>query len=181
MSLLTGPEIQRQMQLGNIVITPGPSKVNPNSVNLRLADKLKVYPAARCPYLDSYTLDPKRDTPTDELQIGFDGIVLYPSVLYLGSTVEYTESHCHVPVVQGRSSLGRLGVSIHATAGFGDVGFCGQWTLELFVIHPVRLYAGMDICQICWHTVEGELQKYAGKYQNQIGVVASRLHEEMGK
>ena len=76
--------------------------------------------------------------------------------------------------------MGRFGVFVHVAAGFGDVGFAGNWTLELSCIHPIRIYPGMEICQIYYHTILGDVQEeYHGKYQNSLDVVASRLYLEM--
>ena len=95
-----------------------------------------------------------------------------PHEFYLGVTAEYTETHAHVPFLEGKSSTGRLGIDIHATAGKGDVGFCGYWTLEISVKQPVRVYKGMPIGQLIYFVVEGEVEvlyntkgnaKYNGK------------------
>ena len=59
-------------------------------------------------------------------------------------------------MIEGRSSVGRLGLFVHVTAGFGDVGFCGFWTLEMFAVQPVRVYPGVPICQIFYHEIHGE-------------------------
>ncbi|MBX6379500.1 MAG: dCTP deaminase, partial [Thermoflavifilum aggregans] len=80
-----------------------------------------------------------------------------PGILYLGVTQEYTETHAFVPFLEGKSSTGRLGIHIHATAGKGDVGFCNTWTLEISVVQPVRVYAGMPIGQLIYFPVDGEV------------------------
>jgi len=83
--------------------------------------------------------------------------VLEPGRTYLGATLEYTETHKHVPFLEGKSSVGRLGIDIHATAGKGDVGFCNHWTLEISVSQPVRVYHGMPIGQLIYFEVEGDI------------------------
>ncbi len=98
-------------------------------------------------------------TKIDEFEIPEEGFVLEPNTLYLGVTAEYTESHAHVPFLEGKSSTGRLGIDIHATAGKGDVGFCNAWTLEISCIQPVRIYAGMPIGQLIYFAVEGKYRK----------------------
>lgn len=96
--------------------------------------------------------------------------------------MEYTETHGLVPMLIGRSSIGRLGLAVHVTAGFGDIGFSGRWTLELLAAHPIRVYPGMEICQISYEEIEGEvLEGYHGKYQDQRGATPSRLFQEMGE
>jgi dCTP deaminase len=78
----------------------------------------------------------------------------------LGVTLEYTETHAHVPFLEGKSSTGRLGIDIHATAGKGDVGFCNTWTLEISVAQAVRVYAGMPIGQLIYFVVDGEIETF---------------------
>lgn len=171
--ILTGNEINIQHEAGNIVIEPwNEARLNPNSYNLRLAPELMVYTEA--------VLDPKQDNRTRTITIPEDGYVLKPGRLYLAKTMEWTESRDFVPKLEGRSSIGRLGLAIHVTAGFGDVGFCGNWTLELECVQPVRVYPGMEICQVSYHTVAGEIvDRYNGKYQGSKDVVASRIWREM--
>jgi len=99
--------------------------------------------------------------------------------LYLGRTAEYTETQGLVPMLEGRSSVGRLGLFVHITAGFGDVGFKGFWTLEMFCVQPIRIYAGVQICQVFYHSIEGSYQTYSsGKYQNNKGVQPSLLFKD---
>lgn len=170
MSILTGSEIMDQMWNGNIKIDPFPEKVNPNSVNLRLGPRLLVY--------ETRILDPQEEPITREVMIPETGLVLEPMTLYLAETLEYTETRGYVPKLEGRSSIGRLGLFIHVTAGYGDVGFCGRWTCELVAVQPIVVRPGMSICQISYHTIEGEILPYSGKYQGAMGVQASRLWME---
>ena len=108
-----------------------------------------------------------------------EGLVLEPGRLYLGRTNEFTRTDKYIPMLEGRSSTGRLGLFIHVTAGFGDVGFAGYWTLEIFCVQPIRIYPDVQICQIYYHTIQGEYQKYdSGKYQNNTGVQPSMLYKD---
>ncbi|MDO4575990.1 MAG: dCTP deaminase [Planctomycetia bacterium] len=170
--ILSGLEIQKEIDAGTIAITPfRREQLNPNSYNLRLADELLVY--------DEPTLDMKRRNAYHTLCIPEEGLLLEPGRLYLGRTVERTETRCFVPMLEGRSSVGRLGVMVHVTAGFGDVGFSGFWTLELFCVQPVRIYAGVEICQIYYHTLCGDYVPYSsGKYQNNNGIQPSLLYQD---
>lgn len=139
--MLSDRQILHYLNYGSIVIKPfRHSNLGSNSYDVHLSKYLMAY-------IDP-VLDAKKDNPVDEIEIPDDGIVLHPGILYLGSTLEYTETHEHVPFIEGKSSTGRLGISIHATAGKGDVGFCGHWTLEITVVHAVRVYAGMPIGQL---------------------------------
>jgi dCTP deaminase len=172
--ILTGPEIQKRLDK-DITITPyDPKLLNPNSYNLRLSPDLLVY--------KEFPLDMKKDNPVEKLQIPEEGLLLEPGKLYLGRTIEFTETKNLVPMLEGRSSIGRLGLYVHVTAGFGDVGFAGYWTLEMHCVHPIRVYAGVQICQVFYHTVEGDIVEYkSGKYQANKGVQSSRLWMDFAK
>ena len=167
--ILTGPEINRRLGK-DITITPfDPKLLNPNSYNLRLASEIMTY--------KEFPLDMKKDNPVEKFTIPTEGLLLEPGRLYLARTMEHTETKNLVPMLEGRSSVGRLGLYVHVTAGFGDVGFAGFWTLEMHCVHPIRVYAGVQICQIFYHSVEGEITEYkkSGKYQSNQGVQSSRL------
>lgn len=168
--ILTGNEIKAQLGK-NIIIEPfDETLLNPNSYNLRLHDELLVY--------EEIILDMKRPNRFRRHVIPPEGLVLQPRQLYLGRTLERTETHNLVPMLEGRSSIGRLGLFVHVTAGFGDVGFCGYWTLEMFAIHPIRIYPGVPICQIFYHTLQGDITEYRSKYQNNQDIQPSFLYKE---
>lgn len=173
--ILSGLEIEKEVAKGNVLIVPfDRSRLNPNSYNLRLHDELLVY--------DGPTLDMKTPNAYRSTTIPEDGLLLEPGRVYLGRTVEYTETKTLVPMLEGRSSVGRLGLSIHITAGFGDVGFKGYWTLELHCVQPIRIYPFVEICQIYYHTIEGDYVAYdGGKYQNNNGVQASLMYLDFQK
>ena len=121
----------------------------------------------------------KKDNEVEKLTIPSNGLVLETNRLYLGRTVEYTETKNLVPMLEGRSSIGRLGLFVHVTAGFGDVGFKGFWTLEIFCIQPVKIYPSVEICQVYYHTIEGEIKNYSSqKYQNNRGIQSSLLFKD---
>lgn len=133
-------------------------------------------------YLDTITLvenaclDCKTENKTFEFEIPDRGFCLDPQILYIGRTVEKTFSNKFIPMINGRSSGGRLGIDIHKCAGFGDIGFNGTWTLEIACVHPVRIYPNMEIAQICWFKPYGRIKKlYRGRYQGQIDATASRI------
>ena len=171
--ILAGTEIERRVKSGEIEITPyNPAHLGPNSYNLTLADELQIY------RMSGGYLDAAKENVTDTVSIPESGLVIYPGHLYLARTVEHTYTPTLVPMLIGRSSVGRLGMFVHVTAGFGDIGFKGYWTLELSVIHPLRIYPGMKICQIYYHTVEGVLKQYEGKYAGNSGIQASQLYKE---
>ena len=169
--ILSGKAIKEKMGK-EIIIEPFNEKaINPNSYNLTLHNELLVY--------EERTLDMRKPNATKTIVIPEEGLVLDPGVLYLGRTREYTETHKYVPMLDGRSSVGRLGLFVHVCAGFGDVGFKGYWTLEIHCIQPIRIYAGVDICQIYYHAIEGDFDAYSsGKYQNNSGIQPSLLYKD---
>lgn len=195
MSTLSGLEIEKLVRSGDIAIEPFFSdQLNPNSYNLRLSNRLLVYDlnhTVQVPRMPGMPEGPKEELryldmaeplKFHELVIPPRGMILMPGVLYLGSTVEYTATPKHVPVIEGRSSIGRLGLCIHVTAGFGDVGFKGHWTLEITVVHPVKIYPDVEICQIAYSTVVGETVAYDGKYSGQGAVPrASEFYKDLQK
>ena len=170
--ILTGQEIKRHLG-DSIVIDPfDEAQLNPNSVNLRLHDELMVY--------EELVLDMKKPCRVRRLTIPPEGLVLTAKQLYLGRTLERTETHNFVPQVECRSSVARLGLFVLATAGFGDVGFTGHWTLPMFAVHPVRIYAGIPICQISYHSVSGPITEYSSeKYKNNRDIQPSLLFKEL--
>ena len=172
--ILSGKEIKDRLGK-EILIEPFSEKqLNPNSYNLKLHNELLVY--------EDEVLDMKKENKARKIIIPPEGIVLEPNKLYLGRTKEYTETDKFVPMLEGRSSVGRLGLFIHVTAGFGDVGFCGYWTLEIHCIQPIRIYSDVEICQIYYHSIEGSYDRYSrGKYQNNNGIQTSLLYKDFEK
>ncbi len=170
--VLSGHEIQRQLGQ-NIVIDPfDPARLNPNSYNLTLHNELMLY--------EEVVLDMRRANRVRRIAIPDEGLVLHPNLLYLGRTIERTETRGLVPMIEGRSSIGRLGLFVHVTAGFGDVGFCGYWTLEMFAVQPVRIYPGVAICQIFYHDIHGSYTEYASdKYQHNTDIQPSLMFKEL--
>ena len=148
--ILSGKEIQRHIGKEIIIEPFDQSRVNPNSYNLTLHNELLVY--------ENHELDMKKLNPTKRITIPEEGLVLEPNRLYLGRTNEFTKTEGFVPMLEGRSSTGRLGLFIHVTAGFGDVGFAGYWTLEIFGIQPIRIDPNAEICQIYYHSIEGDYE-----------------------
>jgi dCTP deaminase len=170
--ILSGEMIRERLG-DDIVIDPfDPKHLNPNSYNLTLHDELLIY--------EEVVLDMRKSNRVRRMSIPAGGLVLNPNQLYLGRTIEQTETHNLVPMIEGRSSIGRLGLFVHVTAGFGDVGFCGFWTLEMFAVQPVRIFPGVPICQIFYHQIIGPIQEYASdKYQHNRDIQPSLLFKEL--
>ena len=172
--ILSGKEIQRHIGKEIIIEPFDQSRVNPNSYNLTLHNELLVY--------ENHELDMKKLNPTKRITIPEEGLVLEPNRLYLGRTNEFTKTEGFVPMLEGRSSTGSLGLFIHVSAGFGDVGFAGYWTLEIFCIQPIRIYPNAEICQIYYHSIEGDYEPYkSGKYQNNTDIQPSLMYKDFEK
>lgn len=162
--ILSDKRILEEIEKGHIIIEPFKKEcLGTNSYDVHLGKHLANY--------KDRVLDARSHNKIVHFEIPKEGFVLQPHTLYLGVTMEYTETHKHVPFLEGKSSTGRLGIDIHATAGKGDVGFCNTWTLEISATQPVRIYAGMPIGQLIYFAVEGDIDTFYGtkgnaKYNN---------------
>ena len=170
--ILSGNEIVNNLE-NKIIIEPfNISQLNPNSYNLTLHNELVVY--------KNDIIDVRTKNDTETIYIPDDGYMLIPGQLYLARTCEHTETHGYVPAIQGRSSVGRLGITVHISAGFGDVGFCGYWTMQLTCVKKTIIYPKMKICQIYYHEINGDIDNYASKkYQDSTVIQASKLYSEI--
>ena len=171
--ILTDKKILQEMEKGTIVISPFARKyLGANSYDVHLGRYLAVY--------RNDILDAKVHNMVEYIEIPDDGLILLPHRLYLGVTQEYTETHAHVPFLEGKSSIGRLGIDIHATAGKGDIGFCNTWTLEISVKQAVRVYHGMPIGQLIYFEISGEIgTPYKEKASAKYNVRSDRPIESM--
>ncbi len=168
--IISGKQIRAEVEFGGIEIDPfEPDNVNPASMDLRLAENVTMYS-------DPGIWDSRKQIPTITQKIGENGFNLFPGQLYLLHTIERVKTTKYVPVLDGKSSIGRLGIQIHLTAGYGDPGFDGQYTMEVIVVHPVTVYVGMRFCQMRFHSIEGDITQYNGNYQGESskGAVPSR-------
>src|SRR3954462_3947579 len=162
--ILSDTRILEEIEKKTIVVEPYSREcLGSNSYDVHLGRHLATY--------REHILDAKKHNEIEQFEIPEEGFVLYPHIFYLGVTEEYTETHAHIPFLEGKSSTGRLGIDIHATAGKGDVGFCNTWTLEISCAQPVRVYAGMPIGQLIYFMVEGDIAtlynaKGNAKYNN---------------
>jgi dCTP deaminase len=157
--ILSDKKILEGVERGEIVIEPFDRNcLGTNSYDVHLGKFLAVY--------KSRILDAKEHNKVNVFEIQKDGFVLQPGTLYLGVTEEYTETHAAVPFLEGKSSVGRLGIDIHATAGKGDVGFCNHWTLEISCVQPVRIYKGMPVGQLIYFSVEGDIETMYNRKNN---------------
>ena len=172
--ILSGKEIEKQLNKTVFIDPFEPSQVNPNSYNLKLHPELLIY--------EEEVLDMKKPNKYKYLTIPEEGLVLQPGILYLGRTVERTHSNTYVPKLEGRSSVGRLGIFVHITASLGNLGANGYWTLEIACIQPVRIYPHVEICQVYFEDILGETSSYLnGKYQNNNGVQPSFMYKDFEK
>jgi dCTP deaminase len=198
--ILSGRSIEAAVAMGEILINPfDSSRLNPASYDLTLGDEITVYTGVNeldmvsgdrvlqvRPNLDPETnwyygsLDPKSDNPVKTFKMGPEGFVIHPGVGYLMHTRESVGTSKYVPAIDGKSSIGRLFVFVHVTAGLGDPGYFGQYTLEVLTTYPIRLYPGMRICQMRFFTIVGQVDLYKGHYQGKSaeGAVASHAYEQ---
>lgn len=170
--ILSGLSIKERLNKDIFIEPFDEARLNPNSYNLRLDDNLLVY--------TDRELDMRRAHEVQKIKIPREGLLLEPQRLYLGKTMERTRTENLVPMIEGRSSVGRLGLFVHVTAGFGDVGFDGYWTLEIFCVQPIRIYAGVEICQLYYHDITKPFESYTSdKYQHNETVQPSLLYKEL--
>lgn len=174
--ILSDSAILEEITNGNIVITPFErSQLGSNSYDVRLGKHLAVYDQRHKQFDEDeqyWYIDAKKDNPLIRFEIPEDGLVLMPKILYLGATLEYTETYKHVPFIDGKSSTGRLGMAVHITAGRCDESFKGHLTLEITVVEPLKVYPNMLIGQLWYLPVLGEVlnsynNKPDAKYSNQ--------------
>lgn len=186
--ILSDSAIKKAVREGRITINPfNEAQLNPASYDLTLGDQVRMYTGIQHPTMPgSWRELDARIEPTTSL-ITMDpnvGLCLLPNHGYLMHTREMIGTYDYVPVVDGKSSIGRLFIQIHCTAGFGDPGFFGQYTLEVVVQYPIRVYPGMRIGQIRFHSIEGDVEKpYAGNYTHEraMGPVASHAWRQFEK
>lgn len=173
--ILSGSQILKELN-NTIFISPFEiTKLNSNSYNLSLSKELKTYA--------DKTLDMKKkyqECQMNTIIIPDEGLILKPNQLYLGSTVERTRTTTYIPIIEGRSSLARLGLFVHITAGLGEAGFDGHWTLELSCVQPLRIYPNISICQIYYNCIYGQVDLCKSKkYQNSITAEPSKIYTEI--
>lgn len=174
--MLSGEEIKHRMHTGDILITPQDNIViNPNSVNLSLNKNIGYYTEP--------VLDLKKNNRVENVKIGDEGLVLYPDKVYVARSNEWTETENLVPMMSGRSSLGRLGYHVHCSAGMGSIGYKGYWHMGVRPTHPIRIYENMKCCQLYYFTPEGLIENsYNGTMQNlDYEELGSQYHKILGR
>ncbi len=182
--LLSDRDILNEIDAGRIRMEPfDPAMVQPASIDVRLDRYFRVFENHRYPHIDPAQA---QDDLTREVQAeGEEPFILHPGEFVLGSTYEEVSLPEDLAArVEGKSSLGRLGLLTHATAGFVDPGFSGHVTLELANVAtlPIKLYPGMKIGQFCFFRMSSASehpygsQKYGSRYQGQRGPTPSRSY-----
>lgn len=148
--MISGEEIKRRMEMGDIVVTPQDNIViNPNSINLSLNKTIGYYTEP--------ILDLKKNNPIETIDILDNGMVLYPDEIYVAISNEWTETNSLIPMISGRSSLGRLGCHVHCSAGMGSIGYKGYWHMGIRTTIPIRVYRNMKCCQIYYFIPQGDI------------------------
>ncbi len=188
MAILTKQKILESINNGDIRISPFNEKqLNPGSYDIRLGRNVKVYKdwahGTSTKRGHQRVIDIKREPETIESVMDEDGLVLYPGCFYLMHTEERVYARNFVPVIDGKSSIGRLGLKVHATAGLGDCGFDGQYTLEVEVAGPLKVYPGIRIGQIRFFETVGEIEDYrlTGHYVGNAanGAIGSKAFKQI--
>ena len=191
MSVLLGSEIIEAYNDNLIHLHPfNMDHVGPNSYDVTLGKTLKTYvpivlekdPTGFFRNIQgsnkmNHLLDLKKPIKTYEFEIPEEGFILEPGMFYLGYTNEEAGSDYYVPMYEGRSSMARASIQSHVSAGFGDIFFKSQWTLEITVYHPVVVYPNIRIGQVYFHSVKANARErlihlgkhYTGKYIGQTG------------
>lgn len=182
--LLSDRDINAQVQAGRVKLDPwDPAMVQPSSVDVRLDRYFRIFENHRYDAIDPAA---NQSELTRMLSpVGDEPFILHPGEFALGSTYEFVTLPDDVAArLEGKSSLGRLGLLTHSTAGFIDPGFCGHITLELSntATLPIKLYPGMKIGQLCFFQLSSPAEHPYGsaitgsRYQGQRGPTASRSH-----
>lgn len=183
--ILSDRDLRILIEKGDLVIDPFDSdSIQPSSIDLRVGNQFRVFANSRYPYID--VRDPMEGL-TEVVEASEDEpFILHPGEFVLGSTLERVAlPDDKVGRLEGKSSLGRLGLLIHSTAGFVDAGFEGYLTLELSNVAnlPITLYPGMKIGQLCLFEMTSPAERPYGskalrsKYRGQVGPTPSRYFE----
>ena len=187
---LTGAGIIEEVHNRRIQISDFDEKrVNPNSYNLHICgDNVKRLKTNTEMWMGSeYNREHHEwiDTakPIEYEDMGpIEHMIFEPNELYLVPTVEVVSSGYYIPLITGRSSCGRMGLQVHREAGFGDIGFCGRWTLQISVVKPMQLYSNMELAQVYFAVPAGSTTiKYHGKYQHSMSAEGSKINLDFDK
>lgn len=180
---LTGQAIRDSVKDGTITIEPYyETNINPNSYNLTIGNTCKVLDVNTTtnPFDNYYGyIDTTKSIEYKDIKIPKEGLLLEPDNLYLIATNETIGSDYYIPMITGRSSMGRMGVSVHQEAGFGDIGYHGKWTLQITVVKPTMIYPNMKMAQMYMVVPAGRITDlYNGKYQNSADAAGSQINRD---
>lgn len=186
MAILSDKTIKEYLEEGKIVIDPlkDEQQIQPSSVDMRLGDEFKVFKVIRKPYIDPKDEEDIAEYMESSTVPESEAFIIHPNEFALATTQEYVKVPDDlVARVEGRSSMGRLGVTMHVTAGYVDPGFEGRITLEISNIGamPVALYPGQRVCQLVFETMTTPAElpyghpKRNSKYMKQLKPESSRV------
>jgi dCTP deaminase len=205
--ILLGNQIKDSVLNDKIVYTGDIDNIGPNSVDVTLHKTLKTYVPCKIIDIekdgniykkivedtdaipDNFFISMKEDNKVYEYDIPDEGLILSPNLLYLGATNEKGGSDIFLPMYEGRSSTARLGFQSHLSAGFGDISFKSNWTLEIIVIHPLQVFANARVGQVYFHEVDEKSRlelfqsgnQYNSKYNDQTVAQQSKMYEDFEK
>ena len=169
--ILTGTEIQKEFNAGNITISSfAPERVTTNSYDLSLSDELLFY--------TDDVLDPTKKPNYKTVKIGPEGILLEKGTFCLGSSKEKIGSDKYVPILHAKSGVARVGLFVHCTADLIDIGSHGNITFQLYATLPIRLYPGMLLGQVSFWVPKGKIVLYTGKYQSSEGAQVTKSWQD---
>ncbi len=186
MAILSDKTMKEYLEEGKIVIDPlkDEQQIQPSSVDMRLGDEFKVFKVIRKPYIDPKDEEDIAEYMESSTVPEGEAFIIHPNEFALATTQEYVKVPDDlVARVEGRSSMGRLGVTMHVTAGYVDPGFEGRITLEISNIGamPVALYPGQRVCQLVFETMTTPAElpyghpKRNSKYMKQLKPESSRV------
>ena len=186
MAILSDKTIKEYLEEGKIVIDPlkDEQQIQPSSVDMRLGDEFKVFKVIRKPYIDPKDEEDIAEYMESSTVPEGEAFIIHPNEFALATPQEYVKVPDDlVARVEGRSSMGRLGVTMHVTAGYVDPGFEGRITLEISNIGamPVALYPGQRVCQLVFETMTTPAElpyghpKRNSKYMKQLKPESSRV------
>jgi dCTP deaminase len=183
--LLSDGDIRAEVDAGRVSLEPyAPELVQPSSIDVRLDRMFRVFENHRYPHIDPAEEQPELTRMVQPT--GDEPFILHPGEFVLGSTYEVVTLPDDIAArLEGKSSLGRLGLLTHSTAGFIDPGFSGHVTLELSNVAtlPIKLWPGMKVGQLCFFRLSSPSEhpygseKYGSRYQGQRGPTPSRSHQ----
>jgi len=172
--ILSGKEIQKQVNKGRIILTPfNEENITTNSYDLTLGNSYIKYTGK--------IIDPAKENKYVVKKISKKGLLLKKGDFVLGHSIETLGSEHYVPIIHARSGIARVGLFVHVTSDLIDIGSIGNVTFQLYATLPIKIYPSMPIGQVSFWVPKGKIKLYKGKYQNSVGPRASEVHKDFAE